>query len=78
MLQLLLELERAPDWPTARALVLQLDLEARDELPVIPLWQMGHHRAWREQLSGVPEVVDRLYQGIETWSLAPWTPDPAN
>jgi peptide/nickel transport system substrate-binding protein len=78
MLQLLLELERAPDWPTARALVLQLDLEARDELPVIPLWQMGHHRAWRDQLSGVPEVVDRLYQGIETWSLAPWTPDPAN
>ena len=41
ILQLLLQLERAAEWPTARGLALQIDRESRDELPVIPLWQLG-------------------------------------
>ncbi len=72
ILQLLLLLERAPEWPTARALALQIDRESRDELPVIPLWQLEDHYAWRTRLKGPEEVSDRLYQGITSWEVEPW------
>jgi len=72
ILQLLLQLERATDSPTARGLVLQIDRESRDELPVIPLWQLVDHYAWRDRLSGPGKVADELYQGIETWEITPW------
>ena len=52
ILQLLLRLERASEWPTARGLALQIDRESRDELPVIPLWQVVDHYAWRDRLKG--------------------------
>ena len=41
-------------------------------LPVLPLWQLEDHYAWRTRLEGPAEVADRLYQGIETWKIAPW------
>jgi peptide/nickel transport system substrate-binding protein len=72
ILQLLLQLERASDWATARELALQIDREARDELPVIPLWQLSDHYAWRDRLTGPAEVAGELYQGIETWEIVPW------
>jgi peptide/nickel transport system substrate-binding protein len=72
ILQLLLQLERASDWPTARGLAVQIDREARDELPIIPLWQLADHYAWRTRLKGPREETDDLYQGIETWEIAPW------
>jgi peptide/nickel transport system substrate-binding protein len=72
ILQLLLQLEHAAEWPTARALAMQIDREARDELPVIPLWQLVDHFAWRDRLKGPADVMDDLFQGIETWQIAPW------
>ena len=72
ILQLLLQLERAPDWPTARELVIQIDRESRDELPVVPLWQLADHYAWRDRLKGPADVSSELYRGIETWEIAPW------
>jgi peptide/nickel transport system substrate-binding protein len=72
ILQLLLQLERVTDWPTARGLAVQIDREARDELPIIPLWQLVDHYAWRSRLKGPKKVTDGLYQGIETWQIAPW------
>jgi peptide/nickel transport system substrate-binding protein len=72
ILQLLLQLERAPDWPTARGLAIQIDRESRDELPVIPLWQLVDHYAWRDRLKGPAAVSSDLYRGIETWEIAPW------
>jgi peptide/nickel transport system substrate-binding protein len=69
---LLLQLERASDWATVRSLVSQIDREARDELPVIPLWQVADHYAWRDRLTGPGPTADRLYQGIETWEIVPW------
>ena len=72
ILQLLLQLERAADWPTARDLALQIDRESRDELPIIPLWQLGDHFAWRERLTGPGKPSGELYEGIETWEIAPW------
>ncbi len=72
ILQLLLQLERASEWPTARGLVLQIDRESRDELPVIPLWQLVDHYAWRDRLKGPAPSADDLYQGIATWEITPW------
>jgi peptide/nickel transport system substrate-binding protein len=72
ILQLLLQLERATEFPSAKGLALQIDRECRDELPVVPLWQLEDHYAWRTRLKGPAEVADRLYQGIETWEIEPW------
>jgi peptide/nickel transport system substrate-binding protein len=72
ILQLLLELERAPEWPTAKGIALEIDRRCRDELPILPLWQLEDHFAWRTRLEGPSPVVDHLYQGIETWRIEPW------
>jgi peptide/nickel transport system substrate-binding protein len=72
ILQRLLQLERAADWPTARELAQQIDRESRDELPIIPLWQLADHYAWRDRLTGPGNGAGELYQGIETWEIAPW------
>ena len=79
ILQLLMQLERAGEWATARGLAIQIDRESRDELPVIPLWQLADHYAWRDRLKGPAESASELYQGIETWEIAPWVArDPWN
>ncbi|MFO0950922.1 MAG: ABC transporter substrate-binding protein [Isosphaeraceae bacterium] len=72
ILQLLLQLERAPEFPTARGLAAQVDRECRDELPVLPLWQLQDHYAWRTRLRGPAETAERLYDGIETWEVDAW------
>ncbi len=72
ILQLLLGLEHAPEFPTARGIVIQLDREVRDELPIIPLWQLQDHYAWRGRLKGPADESNDLYQGIERWEIEPW------
>ncbi len=72
ILQLLLQLERAPEWPTARGLAIQIDRECRDELPALPLWQLEDHYAWHTRLKGPKDVTDQLYEGIASWEIEPW------
>ncbi len=72
ILQLLLQLERASEWQTARGLAIQIDRESRDELPVIPLWQLADHYAWRDRLKGPGQAADKLYQRLEEWEISPW------
>jgi peptide/nickel transport system substrate-binding protein len=72
ILQLLMQLERASEWPTARGLALQIDRESRDELPVIPLWQLVDHFAWRTRLKGPAPGAADLYQGLDSWEIIPW------
>jgi peptide/nickel transport system substrate-binding protein len=72
ILQLLLQLERAVDLPTARGLAIRIDRESRDELPVLPLWQLVDRFAWRTRLKGPGPTTAQLYQGIETWEIQPW------
>lgn len=72
ILQLLLLLERAPEWPTAKGLATQIDRESRDELPLIPLWQLEGHYAWHSRLKGPKEQATSLYEGIENWEVEPW------
>jgi peptide/nickel transport system substrate-binding protein len=72
ILQLLMQLESASEFPTARGLVIQIDREVRDELPVVPLWQVDDYYAWRARLKGPAEAAEHLYQGIDTWEIEPW------
>jgi peptide/nickel transport system substrate-binding protein len=72
ILQLLLELERAGEWPTARGLAIQIDRESRNELAVIPLWQLVDHYAWRSRLRGPGPKADDLYDRLEQWDISPW------
>jgi len=72
ILQLLIDLDRAPETTSARTLALQIDRESRDELPILPLWQIEDHYAWRATLKGPLEAADHLYQGIAAWEIEPW------
>lgn len=72
ILQLLLELELAQDWPTAREIVLELDRESRDELPIIPIWQSPERYAWRTEVNGPAETANDLYDGLPSWTVAPF------
>ena len=72
ILQLLLQVEHAEDLNTAKELVTQIDRECRDELPVIPLWQLQDHYAYRTRLKGPADTADHLYQGIDQWQIEPW------
>jgi peptide/nickel transport system substrate-binding protein len=77
ILQLLMELDRAPETTQVQSLLLQVDRESRDELPILPLWQITEHYAWRTRLKGIPAELDQIYQSIETWEIEPWFPhDP--
>ncbi len=72
ILELLLKLEQASEFPTARGLSIQIDRATREELPVIPLWHLTSHYAWRARLTGPAGQSSALYQGIETWRIVPW------
>jgi peptide/nickel transport system substrate-binding protein len=72
ILQLLLQLEQAAEWPTARGLVRQIDRESRNKLPIIPLWQLADHYAWRSRLRGPAPNADDLYERLEQWEISPW------
>jgi peptide/nickel transport system substrate-binding protein len=72
ILLLLLQLEHAAEVVSARGLILQIDRESRNELPVIPLWQLADHYAWRDRLKGPGATADQLYQQLETWEINPW------
>lgn len=72
ILQLLLQLERAQEWPSAKGIATEIDRESRDELPILPLWQLEDHYAWRTRLKGPAEAAQSLYEGIPTWEIQPW------
>lgn len=72
IMQLLLQYDRTPEATTSRALLTQIDREARDELPIIPLWQLEDHYAWRGRLKGPAESQADLYENIQKWEIEPW------
>jgi len=78
ILQLLLQLDRAPETTAAQSLVLLIDRESRDELPILPLWQLVEYYGYRARVKGVADEAPHLYQGIEAWEVEPWFPnDPS-
>ncbi len=72
VLQALLRLEQVTSWPKATELAAQLDMLCVSELPIIPLWQLTDHYAWRDRLDGPPEQTEHLYQTLPQWRIQPW------
>ncbi len=75
ILQLLMELDRAPETTQSHTLVLQIDRETRDELPILPLWQVEDYYGYRTRVKGMNDTRSHLYQGIESWEVEPWFPN---
>ena len=71
---LLIQLDRAPETTSARALAMQIDRESRDELPVLPLWQLEDHLRLAGRTSGVPLEVPPItsIKSIAAWEVEPW------
>jgi peptide/nickel transport system substrate-binding protein len=72
ILQLLIQLDRAPETTSARTMAQEIDRECRDELPVLPLWQLEDHYAWRTFLKGPGEAAEFLYETIAAWEVELW------
>ena len=65
----ILDIERAWDETRVRQSAQFIDRLCRDELPVIPLWQIPRRFAWRSGLKGIKPGQKSLYENIELWSL---------
>ena len=69
--RLLVQLSEATDLPTARGVLHQIHREVHDSLMIIPLWQIRDYCVFNRQLTGVPETLLDLYQGIDSWRFQP-------
>lgn len=67
--QALEELSHASRWSDARELLSGIHELVHNELPVIPLWQITNHYAFRRNLQGLSDSAVTLYQDIESWRL---------
>jgi hypothetical protein len=48
-----------------------VDRAVRAELPVLPLWQVVEHFAYRRSLAGVGSRPFTLYEHVEDWRQSP-------
>jgi ABC-type oligopeptide transport system substrate-binding subunit len=65
----ILDIERAWDETRVRQSAQFIDRLCRDELPVIPLWQIPRRYAWRSNVKGIKSGQKSLYENIESWSI---------
>ncbi|MEI7923448.1 MAG: ABC transporter substrate-binding protein [Planctomycetota bacterium] len=47
-----------------------IDRLCREEVPLIPLWQVPRRFAWRKSVTGLKPGLDGIYQNIHDWSVA--------
>lgn len=72
------QLDQAADWKSARDQLLRLHELLAEELPLLPLWQLVDHYAYREGLAQVGTRPVSLFQNVERWQVTPWLPPDAN
>ena len=65
----ILDIERAWDETRVRQTAQFIDRLCRDELPVIPLWQVPRRYAWRSNVKGIKAGQKSIYENIEIWSI---------
>lgn len=70
-----LDVERAWNENAVRDAGRFVDRLCRQELPILPLWQVPRRFAVRKNLAGIPNAPDRLYKSIDQWQLS--SPVPA-
>ena len=67
MSQALGQLDQATDWAQVADRLRHIHWLAHRELPVVPLWQLIDHFAYRRSLKGVGSRPVSLYQNVEQW-----------
>jgi ABC-type transport system substrate-binding protein len=70
--QNLRDLEFATDWPIAREKLKLIQHQARDDVALIPLWQLNDYYAYHNRLEGVVDHSIGMYQDAEKWRIQPW------
>jgi peptide/nickel transport system substrate-binding protein len=70
--QNLRDLAFATDWPVARNKLKLIQNQARDDVALIPLWQLTDHYAYQKRLEGVVDQSIGMYQDAEKWQISPW------
>ena len=65
-----LDVERAWNETTVRQSGRFVDTLCRQELPILPLWQVPRRFAVRKNLTGLGTNPERLYQNIDQWRLS--------
>jgi ABC-type transport system substrate-binding protein len=70
--QNLRDLEFATDWPVARTKLKLIQSQARDDVALIPLWQLTEHYGYHKRLEGVVDHSLGMYQDAEKWQIKPW------
>ncbi len=66
------ELAFATGWPLAREKLELLQHQARDDVALIPLWQLTDYYAFNNRLKGVADNSIGIYQDAEKWQVEPW------
>ncbi len=65
------QLDEAESWKDARELLHKLHRQIREEVTVIPLWQMVDHFVYHRGLRGVQDNPVFLYQDVDQWRVVP-------
>lgn len=68
------QLAHADGWKTSREKLLEIHKLAFEDAAVIPLWQMTDYFAYHRHVSGIGTRPVSLYQNVEQWKVAPWSP----
>ena len=72
--RLLLELERAVDWPSATKLLHRLSADLLIEARYVPLWELDEFLVARKNIVGIPARVMHAYDDVERWTVQSWYP----
>ena len=64
------QLDYAVEWIQVRECLHRVHRVVRDDVAIIPLWQLVDHFAYRQSLQGIAAEPVSLYQNIEQWRLA--------
>ncbi len=70
--QTLREFELTTGWAEAREKLGLLQREARDDVAILPLWQLNDYYAYHERLHGFVAGSLAFYQDAENWQIDPW------
>jgi peptide/nickel transport system substrate-binding protein len=71
---LLSRLDLVTNWGEAVQLLRNIQQEARDDVAVLPLWEITEYDAYRTNLKGVPDRALWTYEGVADWQLQPAYP----
>ena len=61
----------ADSWQTAGLTLRRLHRQIRNDVTILPLWQLKEHYAFRDNLRDVGRNAVHLYQNVDRWKISP-------